>query len=91
MDDKIRVKKNRVSDIAEYKLCCSCGECAAACPEKAVSYIETVGGYLLPRIDLAACTECAVCTSVCPGAGLVPALANHLQRHFTRNGEFSGA
>lgn len=80
MDEKIRVKKNRVSDIAESKLCCSCGACAWACPEKAISYVETVGGYLLPKIDLAGCTKCGVCTSICPGAGFVPALANHLPR-----------
>lgn len=36
--------KSSVADIAESTLCCSCGACAWACPEKAISYVETMGG-----------------------------------------------
>jgi len=72
------MKEKNVADIAETRLCCSCGACEWACPEKAISYVETVGGYLLPKIDFAACTDCGICTSVCPGAGLAPALADRL-------------
>jgi len=74
------VGKSSVADIAESRLCCSCGACAWACPEKAISYVETVGGYLLPKIDAAKCSKCGICTSICPGVGFVPTLANRLLR-----------
>jgi coenzyme F420 hydrogenase subunit beta len=72
------MRKNSIADITESKLCCSCGACGWACPEGAISYVETVGGYLFPSVDLAICTDCGVCRSVCPGIGLAPVLTSRL-------------
>lgn len=72
--------KDNVSKVADAKLCCSCGACAWICPRKAVSYRETVGGYLLPEINPVRCTGCGVCLSICPGAGLASGVLNRLPK-----------
>lgn len=72
------IQQGNVAAVAESRLCCSCGACAWACPRNAISYIETVGGYVLPAVDSAACTGCGICTKVCPGISLVPAVADRL-------------
>jgi coenzyme F420 hydrogenase subunit beta len=37
-----------------------------------------VGGYILPVVDLAVCTDCGVCRKVCPGEGLAPGVTDRL-------------
>jgi coenzyme F420 hydrogenase subunit beta len=59
-----------VTEVGEAYLCCSCGACAIACPEKAVSYKETSGGYCFPFIDRNRCTKCGRCLNVCAGIRL---------------------
>ncbi len=71
-------KEASVAWVAARKLCCSCGACEWICPEKAVALVETTGGYLLPTVDLSACTECGKCLSVCPGVGFAAGLADRL-------------
>jgi coenzyme F420 hydrogenase subunit beta len=71
---------NTVQEIADLRLCCSCGACAWACPRKAISYIETVGGYLLPSVNSCECLHCGVCRSICPGLGLVPTVGSRLPK-----------
>lgn len=61
--------KENISHIASLRLCNSCGACQFVCPKQAIRYEETVGGYLIPRVDTDRCTECELCLSVCPGAG----------------------
>lgn len=56
-----------VEEVAQQHLCTSCGACSVICPEHAVSYTETVGGYLFPAIDADKCTECGACLKICPG------------------------
>ncbi len=51
-------------------LCHSCGACEAICPTEAISFEETTGGFLFPRIDSTRCTTCGRCWDVCPGKGL---------------------
>lgn len=48
--------------------CFSCGDCAEACPESAIS---TAGGSL--ELDRRICSRCLKCTEVCPTGALTPA------------------
>jgi len=43
-------------------LCTACGECALACPQKAVTLVSTYG----PVVDDVRCTLCGLCEDVCP-------------------------
>jgi uncharacterized protein (DUF362 family)/Pyruvate/2-oxoacid:ferredoxin oxidoreductase delta subunit len=45
----------------DHAKCVSCGQCAAACPPKA---IEMVGGK--PKVDLRVCIRCFCCHELCP-------------------------
>lgn len=72
------MQTHSIAAVAASRLCCSCGACAWACPQNAITYVETVGGYLLPKLDPGVCTECGICLSICPGAGLLPAVAARL-------------
>ncbi|MGM0443492.1 MAG: Coenzyme F420 hydrogenase/dehydrogenase, beta subunit C-terminal domain [Fibrobacterota bacterium] len=69
-----------VSEITRTYLCNSCGACAAACPENAITYRETPAGYLFPRIAPHKCTSCGLCYRVCPGKGFGPTLRKNLPR-----------
>jgi coenzyme F420 hydrogenase subunit beta len=69
------IKKN-VEDVAKHHLCLCCGICAAVCPKKAISMVETVHGLLVPKVDDSACSNCGLCLKICPGThlenGLLP-------------------
>jgi coenzyme F420 hydrogenase subunit beta len=39
----------------------------AVCPKHAIFFVETVGGYYFPRINVDICTQCGLCLSICPG------------------------
>ena len=56
-----------VSLITSEHLCLSCGACSAVCREKAITFIETIGGYLFPKVDSGVCVNCGLCYEVCPG------------------------
>jgi len=59
--------KNTVASVASHYLCNSCGACATVCPVDAISYRESIGGYLFPQINRDKCIECGMCLEVCPG------------------------
>jgi len=67
--------KNTVASVASQYLCNSCGACATACPVDAISYRESIGGYLFPQIDRDKCIECGMCLEVCPGIHFGKALS----------------
>ena len=62
-----RISESDISFVVAEYLCNSCGACFAACSHGSISYIETVGGYLFPRINTETCTHCGLCYEVCPG------------------------
>jgi coenzyme F420 hydrogenase subunit beta len=61
--------KNRIdiSLAVSDHLCLSCGACYAVCKNNAITFYETVGGYLFPKIDKNLCINCGLCYNVCPG------------------------
>lgn len=46
--------------------CCGCGACAQRCPQSCIKMTEDEEGFLYPQINIAACTNCNLCTKVCP-------------------------
>lgn len=56
-----------ISLVVRDHLCLSCGACFAVCPQSCISFHETVGGYLFPRINEGFCAHCGLCFQVCPG------------------------
>ncbi|MFC1792135.1 Coenzyme F420 hydrogenase/dehydrogenase, beta subunit C-terminal domain [Planctomycetota bacterium] len=62
-----RNPKPDISCVVAEHLCLSCGACFAVCNHGSISYIETVGGYLFPKINTETCTHCGLCYEVCPG------------------------
>lgn len=61
---------NNISSVVANWLCTSCGACKALCPQDAITFNETVGGYVFPRVDTFRCTNCGLCLKVCPGTNL---------------------
>ncbi len=45
--------------------CTNCGECAAECPEEAISP-GVVDGKEVHIIDIEKCTACGICIDICP-------------------------
>lgn len=46
--------------------CCGCGACYNKCPVCAITMQENEEGFLFPAIDEEKCTNCGLCTKVCP-------------------------
>lgn len=63
---KRSLKHKNVSYVSESCLCHACGACAVCCPRHAINYRESVGGYILPKIDQKKCSGCGLCYQVCP-------------------------
>jgi len=67
--DEIVAGLDAPSALHEARRCLSCGNCFecdncyAACPEEAIAKLGPALGY---RIDMTACTGCAVCVDQCP-------------------------
>lgn len=57
--------KTIMQTVAE-DLCCSCGICAAVCPNGCIHFEKAKGSYL-PVIDAEMCVQCGKCLKVCPG------------------------
>lgn len=53
---KIEVKEN----------CCGCNACIAACPKQCISLQIDQEGFWYPQINIANCTYCGICETVCP-------------------------
>lgn len=46
--------------------CYGCGSCVASCKQGALTLVVNEKGFLLPKIDRAACNSCGLCSQVCP-------------------------
>ena len=47
-----------------------CGACVYACPNGAISLVDSVDVGIRPLVDEVKCQQCAECVKVCPGIGL---------------------
>lgn len=52
-------------DIIDKRDCCGCTACASICPQKAISMVPDVLGFLYPKVDSAKCIDCGLCDKVC--------------------------
>ena len=48
------------------KDCCGCNACAEICPKHWIERVADNKGFLYPKIDPIACTDCRACERVCP-------------------------
>jgi coenzyme F420 hydrogenase subunit beta len=64
------MKMNRVDNVRQWRLCCGCGACAAACPEQNIRMVDVVSRGLRPFLKSDQCRLCGTCVQVCPGVGL---------------------
>lgn len=62
-----KLDTHTVAGVAEAYLCCSCGACRVVCPENAILFEETSGGYCFPVINDELCTKCGKCLRSCAG------------------------
>lgn len=46
--------------------CTGCFACAGICGKNAISFIESVEGFLYPEIDTRVCVSCHLCQKACP-------------------------
>lgn len=58
-------------EICNSELCTGCSACKQICPQKAISMVPDVEGFLRPEIDLEKCVKCEKCKRVCPSANRV--------------------
>lgn len=59
---------NNITSIVQQKLCTSCGACAVACPQKAITMEFDSESFLYyPKIDATKCNNCGLCLKACPG------------------------
>ncbi|MBE7010907.1 MAG: 4Fe-4S dicluster domain-containing protein [Ruminococcaceae bacterium] len=47
------------------KACSGCHACSHVCPNSCIKLVANEAGFLYPVIDLAACSDCGLCESVC--------------------------
>lgn len=60
-------KKLDITQVVDEYLCHSCGACFASCGHDSISFVESIGGYYMPKIDYDTCTNCGLCFDVCSG------------------------
>jgi len=53
-------------------LCKGCGLCIEKCPQKCISWSDTLGVYGTPAVqaDMEQCIACGICQSVCPDCAI---------------------
>lgn len=63
-------QKKNVQWVVDNNVCLGCGTCVAACPNAAISMVETPGGLLVAEVNESDCNHCGLCISLCPGIHL---------------------
>ena len=53
-------------DVQNNKDCCGCRVCEYKCPQKAIYMKENEEGFIYPTININLCTNCGLCSKICP-------------------------
>ncbi|MCR5569133.1 MAG: Coenzyme F420 hydrogenase/dehydrogenase, beta subunit C-terminal domain [Paludibacteraceae bacterium] len=53
-------------NISSNKYCIECRACVQVCAKTAISMIPNEEGFSYPSVDTNACSDCGLCTTVCP-------------------------
>jgi len=61
------VKNHDITQVVTQNLCHSCGACFASCGHGSISFEESIGGFIVPKIEYQSCTNCGLCFDVCAG------------------------
>lgn len=56
--------------------CFGCSACSAVCPEHAIVMKQDLTGFIYPVIEKELCTNCGICTKVCPALHRYKSSAN---------------
>lgn len=60
-DDKMMLR-----DICQHELCTGCMACVNVCGHSSIQITEDELGFRYPKINTATCTDCGLCSTVCP-------------------------
>ncbi|OQX21929.1 MAG: hypothetical protein BWK75_02045 [Candidatus Altiarchaeales archaeon A3] len=55
-----------IKNIVKKRLCCGCGTCIGICPADALKMEINEKGFYIPEINEKKCTDCSICSKVCP-------------------------
>jgi len=55
-----------IKNIVKKRLCRGCGTCVGICPTDAIEIKINEGGFYIPEINEKKCTDCDLCSKVCP-------------------------
>lgn len=53
-------------NITDKVKCCGCTSCISGCAKHALTQSKDHKGFLYPKIDINACTDCGMCERICP-------------------------
>jgi len=53
-------------EITEKYKCCGCKACYNICPVSCIEMVIDEEGFWYPKVDTLRCTQCGLCTQVCP-------------------------
>lgn len=58
--------KKMLRDICQHELCTGCMACVNVCGHSSIQITEDELGFRYPKINTATCTDCGLCSTVCP-------------------------
>lgn len=77
LKNALSMEKKQEFDIVPRKDCYGCSACKVACPHDCITMEPQNLGFLFPKIDHEQCTNCGICSAVCPSLATLPAQRNN--------------